>query len=190
MTQTKTPVTETKNHSPFGLRKAMFFVGIVSGLAAWKLSQNIYVGLCVHLVVVTLLDQLAHYGFHLKASNFVHPKELLLKEKTTPEALDRHYGAKRNIRLISLCVATVSQAIVLSPELFLGLFAATTLAGRVYARYKMDIVGPKSFHTRELSKRETAEMHEEIFERGREMDHGTATGTGSYGILKTSYSPS
>jgi hypothetical protein len=181
MTQIKTLVTETKNHSPFGLRKAMIFVGIVSGLAAWKLSQNIYLGLCVHLVVATLLDQLAHYGFHLKASRFVDPKELLVKEKTPPEALDRHYEAKRNIRLISLCIATVSQAILLSPELFLGLFAATTLVGRFYAWYKMDIVGQKVVHDMPM---------EEVMAWRQDQDEEVTLGLlgfGPYKSLKPDY---
>jgi len=190
MKQKKTPVKETKNHSPFGLRKSMIFVGMVSGLVAWQLSQNIYLGLCVHLVVVTLLDQLAHYGFHLKASSFVDPKKLLLKEEITPENLDRHYAAKRNIRLISLLAASVSQLVFFSPELFLGLFSASTLVGRFYAWYQLDIVGPKAFHTRDLNDEEQAELQEWQEKDSADLTLGFSTGMGPYGNLQPKWESS
>jgi len=184
MKQKNTPVKKVKNHSPFGLRKAILFAGIVSGLLSGYLLQNYYIGFCIHLAVATLVDQLFHYGFHLKASSFVDPKKLLSHEEISPEALDRHYDAKRNIRLLSLVLATISQVIFLSPELFLGVFATSTFVGRFYAWYQLDIVGPKVVH--EMSPVERDEMHNEILNRNREMDIGTATGYGSYGILKTS----
>ncbi|MDP4840164.1 MAG: hypothetical protein NWR43_01065 [Alphaproteobacteria bacterium] len=186
MKHKNTLVKETKNHSPFGLRKAILFCGIVSGLVSGYLLKNYYIGLCVHLVVATLVDLIVHYGFHLKASSFVDPKQLLSHEEITPEALDRHYAAKCNIRLLSLVLASSSQVVLHAPELFLGVFATSTLLGRFYAWFQLDIVGPKVLHTRNLSPSETAEMYSDILERNREMNYGTATGYGSYGILKTS----
>lgn len=185
MKQKNTPLKETKNHSPFGLRKAILFVGIVSGLLSGYLLKNYALGLCVHLAVATLVDQLAHYVFHLKSSSFVDSKQLLLKEEITPEDLDRHYDAKRNIRLLSLVLASASQVVFLSPELFLTVFVTSTLVGRFYAWYQLDIVGPKVVH--ELTK----EDHEQIQEwQKRDSDNitlGFSTGMGPYGHLKPDY---
>jgi hypothetical protein len=184
MKQKNTPVKKVKNHSPFGLRKAILFAGIVSGLVSGYLLKNYYIGLCIHLAVATLVDQLFHYGFHLKASSFVDPKKLLSHEEISPEALDRHYDAKRNIRLLSLVLASASQVVFLSPELFLGVFATSTLVGRFYAWYQLDIVGPKVVHVRQLNEKELFELAESERRKLLDMDLGRITGTGSYGILK------
>ena len=183
MKQKNNPVKKAKNHSPFGLRKAILFAGIVSGLVSGYFLKNYYIGLCIHLTVVTLADQLFHYGFHLKASSFVDPKQLLEHEEITPEALDRHYNAKRKIRLLSLALAGISQVILLSPELFLGVFATSTLLGRVYAWYYLDIVGPKVLHTRDLTENEISEWRQE---QDEDVTRGLL-GFGPYKSLKPEY---
>ncbi len=184
MKQKNNPVKKAKNHNPFGLRKAILFAGIVSGLVSGYFLKNYYIGLCIHLAVVTLADQLFHYGFHLKASSFVDPKQLLEHEEISPAALDRHYDAKRNIRLLSLALAGISQAILLSPELFLGVFATSTLFARFYAWYYLDTVGPRILH--ELTKENESSLSETT-DWNKEMDIGTATGVGPYGILKSDW---
>lgn len=173
-----------QGHKPFTLRKIIVFAGIVAGLISYSLLNNPYLALCIYLVAITLADQVMHYLVPIKASLLVNPKELLSSEKISPENLDRHYAAKTHVRLISLGVALVSQIFLLSSLLFLGTFAVATLAGRLYARYRLEIVGPKIFHMRELTPEEQSSLHERGRQNSREMDLGTTTGVGLYGTLK------
>ncbi len=174
-----------QGHWPFALRKAIVFAGIVAGLISYSLLKNAYLSLCIYLVAITLADQVVHYLVPIKASLLVNPKELLSSEKISPENLDRHYAAKTHVRLISLGVALVSQVFLLSSLLFLGAFAVSTLVGRLYARYHLNIVGPKIVH------RQSSEEFDEMVGLHKKMSNdvalGMSAGMGPYGSLKPKY---
>lgn len=170
----------TKAHNPFALRALILFVGVVFGFLVGYLSENYLLGICVHLVVITGMDQLAHF-LKLKPSQFCDPDELLRTEEITPEAFDRHYNAKRLIRLVSLAVATPLGLLFLSPVMFVVAFAIATVVGRFYTWYQLNIEGPRIVHDLPLSevKAWREEQDEEVL-RG-------LLGFGSYSYLETNH---
>lgn len=173
-----------KPHRPFLIRKCIFFAGIFAGVITGYFLQNPSWGLCAYFGVVTLCDLLATYAFGLRASDLSDPKQLRVHEKITPFDLDRYYDSRRNIRILSLSFAALSQVLVFAPELFCAVYATVSVVCALYAKYALKIGGPKAFHIVELSESRMNHIGKESLKDAQDIHQGMSSGFGVYGVWK------
>lgn len=175
---------KTQSHRPFLIRKSIFFAGLFAGVITGYFLQNPYWGLCAYFGMVTLCDVVATYAFGLRASDLSDPKQLRVQEKITPFDLDRYYDSRRNIRILSLSFAALSQFLVLSPELFCAVYATVSVVCALYAKYALKIGGPKTFHVVELSESRMNHIGKESLKDAQDIHQGMSSGFGVYGVWK------
>lgn len=127
-------------HQPLLIRTCIVASGILVGFLGyawgwcdgeilfWKLGMMAHLHYCLTVALtcyfcwVTLWDGLTHFVFRLKPSSFSDEETLLKIAEVTPQELDRYVDTRRNIRFVSLIVATGAYG--LSSQF--GLFAPLT----------------------------------------------------------------
>ena len=175
--QTYKPVA----HDPFLIRKSIFFAGLAAGLfSGYFLSSWIW-GIACYFVAVTTADLFAHFVLAKRSSDYIDQKLLASNEEISPGDLDRFHDSRRNIRVFSLLAAFASQAVLLSSEVFCLVYAGMSFVLVLVTKFVLKVRGPVWI------RREDKKLHSFSYEdeRSREMDIGTLTGAGSYGILRT-----
>lgn len=178
---------KTKNHRPFLIRKSIFFAGLAFGVFSSYFFESYLLGLLAYFCVVTASDLLATYAFGLRASDLSDPKQLYKVEKISPFDLDRFYDSRRNIRVLSLFAAVLSQVFFLSAALFCGIYIGVSLLAVLYTKFVLKIVGPVSFHLQKMSVKEQEKLrNSSMYNVPEELIQG-AGGIGRFGSIKTKF---
>ncbi|HQS93767.1 MAG TPA: hypothetical protein PK010_03840 [Alphaproteobacteria bacterium] len=141
---------QKKSQDPFVQRKILVLLSIVPAIVCGFFLRNVFAGLALYFVFVTLSDFVSRYVLRLRISQNIDPLYLMVFQHVTPEQFEAYFDTRRWIRCWSLIVGLLVGSISLilysgyCIEIFCGAYILSTWFGIGYVRF-LKIPRPKLF---------------------------------------------
>ena len=141
---------QKESQDPFVQRKVLVLLSIVPAALGGFFLRNVFAGLALYFVCVTLSDFVSRYVLRLRLSRNIDPLYLMVFQHVTPEQFEVYFDTRRWIRFWSLIVGLLAGSISLiwhlgfSLQIFCGAYILSTWFGIGYVRF-LKIPRPKLF---------------------------------------------